>query len=201
MDMSTTEHANLTVNKNQPSVEEPQPVAEQASQAAERSEVEIDQTRLVEAKQPQHSENFSDTKSNVAQSDIKGKAVKITAAIERDMVAQSARYRSSGIYQGLLINRSLSPMPLAQQYVYPREEYGEVYIAMLSKEEPRRMVIVRFDKSTGRPSNRPVDAWTTDNPANDTKKIFLQQFQTMARIHGATWEDGQHLSPATRENS
>lgn len=152
------------------------------------------------------------------------------------MVAQSARYRSSGIYQGLLINRSLSPMPLAQQYVCPREEYGEVYIAMLSKEEPRRMVIVRFDKSTGRPvcsesekelagsmepfaaplhpigpetlrhtdmrkSNRPVDAWTTDNPANDTKKIFLQQFQTMARIHGATWEDGQHLSPTTQKKS
>jgi hypothetical protein len=150
------------------------------------------------------------------------------------MATQSARYRSSGIYQGLLINRSLSPMPLAQQYVSPRGEYGEIYIAMLSKEEPRRMVIVRLDKSTGRPvwsesekelaesmepfaaplhpispetlrhtdmrkSNRPVDVWTTDNPANDTKKIFLQQFETMARIHGTTWEDGQHLSPATRE--
>jgi hypothetical protein len=67
------------------------------------------------------------------------------------MFAQSARYRSSGIYPGLLINTSLSPMLFAQQYVSPREEYGEVYIAMLSKEEPRRMVIVRFDKSTGRP--------------------------------------------------
>lgn len=41
MDMSTTEQANLTVNKDQPSVEEPQPVAEQASQAAERSEVSL----------------------------------------------------------------------------------------------------------------------------------------------------------------